>query len=159
MAHLLPGTKICIFKNKNCLEQNKSIVTVWRTSSKNPCSFHVEIKSTLKLGNACYHSEQNFFSSNSLYRIMKIKIQRNIILPVLLFWCDIWSLSLKEEHILGSLRIGCWERYLDLREIKRLGSEEDYITRSFMICTPHQKLFVWWNHEEWDGWSTYTYAG
>jgi hypothetical protein len=40
-----------------------------------------EIKSRLKLGNACYHSVQNL-SSSLLSKNLKIKIYRTIILPV-----------------------------------------------------------------------------
>jgi hypothetical protein len=29
---------------------------------------------------------------------MKIKIYRTITLPVVLFWCEIWSLTLREEN-------------------------------------------------------------
>jgi hypothetical protein len=54
--------------------EKKSTVTVWQTSLSNPYSIYVEIKSTRKLGNACYDLEQNIFSSSSLYKNMKIKI-------------------------------------------------------------------------------------
>ena len=43
-----------------------------------------EIKSRLKLGNACYHSVQNLLSSSLLSKNLKIKIYRTIILPVVL---------------------------------------------------------------------------
>jgi hypothetical protein len=45
-------------------------------------SIQEEIKSRFKLGNACYHSVQNLFSSRLLSRNLKIKIYRSIILPV-----------------------------------------------------------------------------
>jgi len=38
-----------------------------------------EIKSRLRLGNACYHSVQNFLSSRLLSKNLKIKIYRTII--------------------------------------------------------------------------------
>jgi len=41
-----------------------------------------EIKSRLKLGNACYYSVQNILSSSLLFKNVKIKIYRTIILPV-----------------------------------------------------------------------------
>jgi sorting nexin-29 len=47
-------------------------------------SIHEEIKSRLKSGNACYHSVQNLLSSSLLSKNVKIKIYRNIILPVVL---------------------------------------------------------------------------
>jgi len=45
-------------------------------------SIPAEIKSRLRLGNACYHSVQNHLSSRLLFKNLKIKIYRTIILPV-----------------------------------------------------------------------------
>jgi hypothetical protein len=59
---------------------------------------HEEIKSTLNLGNACYHSFQNILSSHLLSKNIKIKIQETAILPVVLYGCKTWSLTLREEH-------------------------------------------------------------
>ena len=56
------------------------------------------LKSRLKLGNACYHSMQNLLSSSFLSKNLKIKIYRTIILPVVLYGCETWSLTLREEH-------------------------------------------------------------
>ena len=57
-----------------------------------------EIKSRLRLGNACYHSVQNLLSSRFLSKNLKIKIHRTIILPVVLYGCETWSLTLQEER-------------------------------------------------------------
>jgi hypothetical protein len=54
-------------------------------------SIQKEIKSRLKLGNACYHSVQNLLSSRLLSKNLKIKIYRIIILPVVLYGCETWS--------------------------------------------------------------------
>ena len=40
---------------------------------------------------------QNLLSSNLLSKNIKIKIYRTIILPVVLYGCETWSLSLREE--------------------------------------------------------------
>jgi len=61
-------------------------------------SIQEEIKSNLKLGNACYHSVQNILSSRLLSKNLKIKIHRTIILPVVLYGCETWLLTLKEER-------------------------------------------------------------
>ena len=53
----------------------------------NQNSIPEEIKSRLRSGNACYHSVQNILSSRLLSKNLKIKINRNIILPVVLYWC------------------------------------------------------------------------
>jgi len=60
-----------------------------------------EIKSRLRSGNACYHSVQNLLSSRLLSKNLKIKIQRTIILPVVLYGCEAWSLTLREERKLS----------------------------------------------------------
>jgi hypothetical protein len=57
-------------------------------------SIQEEIKSRLKLGNACYLSVQNLLSSILLSINLKIKIHRNIILSVVLYGIEIWSLTL-----------------------------------------------------------------
>ena len=59
-------------------------------------SIQEEIKSRMKLGNACYHSVQNVLSSRLLSKNLKIKIYRTIILPVVLYGCETWSLTLRE---------------------------------------------------------------
>ena len=61
-------------------------------------SIQEEIKSRLKLGNACYHSVQNLLFSRLLSKNLKIKIYRTIILPVVLYGCETWSLTLREER-------------------------------------------------------------
>ena len=60
-------------------------------------SIAVQIKSRLEPGNACYHSVQNRFSSRLLSKNLKIKIYRTVILPVVLYGCETWSLRLREE--------------------------------------------------------------
>ena len=57
-----------------------------------------EIKSRLRSGNACYHSVQNLLSSRLLSKKLKIKIYITIILPVVLYGCEAWSLTLREER-------------------------------------------------------------
>ena len=58
------------------------------TTLTNQNSVREEIKSRLKLGNACYHSVQNLLSSSLLSKILKIKIYRTIIFPILLYGCE-----------------------------------------------------------------------
>jgi hypothetical protein len=46
-------------------------------------------KNRPKSGNACYHSVQHLLSS---------RVYKTIILPVALYGCETWSLTLREEH-------------------------------------------------------------
>ena len=64
------------------------------TTLTNQNSIQEEIKSRLKSGNACYHSVQKLLLSKDL----KIKVYRSIILPLVLYGCETWSLTLREEH-------------------------------------------------------------
>ena len=41
---------------------------------------------------------QNLFSSSLLFKNVKIKIHRTIILPAVLYGCETWSLTLREER-------------------------------------------------------------
>src|SRR5215469_4078606 len=68
------------------------------TKLTNQSSIQEEIKSRLKLGNACYYSVQNLLSSSLLSQNLKIKIYRTITLPVVLYGCETWSLTLREER-------------------------------------------------------------
>jgi hypothetical protein len=66
------------------------------TTLTNQNDTHDEIKSRLNSGNACYHSVQIVFPSH--IKKLKIKIYRTVILPVVLYGCETWSLTLREEH-------------------------------------------------------------
>jgi hypothetical protein len=64
----------------------------------NQNDIHGEIKSRLNWGNACYYSVQNLLSSRLIPKNLKIKIYKTVILPVVLYGCETWSLTLGEEH-------------------------------------------------------------
>ena len=46
----------------------------------------------------CYHSVQNLLSSRLLSKNLKTMTYRTIILPVVLYGCKTWSLTLREER-------------------------------------------------------------
>ena len=93
------------------------------TTFTNQNSLQEEIKSRLKSGNACYHSVQNLLSSSLLYKNLKIKIYRTIILPVVLYGCETWSLTLREEHRL---------REFENRVLRRIFGLKDEVTREWI---------------------------
>jgi hypothetical protein len=65
---------------------------------KNRNDIHDEIKTRLNSGNDCSYSVQDLLFSHLISRNLKIKIYKTIILLVVLYGCEIWSLTLREEH-------------------------------------------------------------
>jgi hypothetical protein len=79
-----------------------------------------EIKRRLNSGNAWYHSVQKLLSSRLLSNNVKFRIYKTIILPVVLYGCETWSLTLKEEHRL---------RVFQNRVLRRIfGPKRDEVT-------------------------------
>jgi glutamate synthase domain-containing protein 1 len=68
-----------------------------------------EIKRRLNSGNACYHSVQNLLSFRLLSKSIKTRIYKTVILPVVLYGCETWSLTLREEHRLRVFENGVEE--------------------------------------------------
>jgi hypothetical protein len=100
-----------------------------------------EIEKRLNSGRACYHSVQNLLSSCLLPKNVKIRICKTVILPVILYGCETWSLTLEKEHrlrlfesrvlrrIYGPKKdevIGCW-RKLHNEELQNLCSSPSII--------------------------------
>jgi len=84
-------------------------------------SIQKDIKSRLKSRNARCHSVQNFLSSSLLFKYLKIKIHRTIILTIVLYGCETWSLTFREER-----RLRVFENRV-LRKIFR--PKRDEVTR------------------------------
>ena len=93
------------------------------TTLTNQNSIQEEINSRLNSGNACYHSVQNLLSFSLLSTNIQIKIYRTIILPVFLFGCATWLLTLREE---------CRLQVFENRVLRRIfGPKKDKVTREW----------------------------
>jgi hypothetical protein len=57
-----------------------------------------EITRRLNSGNVCYHSVQNLLSSHLLSRNVNSRIYKIIILRAVLYGCETWFLTLREEY-------------------------------------------------------------
>jgi len=66
-------------------------------ASGTPCI----IEDRLKSRNACFNSVQNLLSSSLLARHLKFKVHRTIILPLVLYGCETWSLTQTERRRMG----------------------------------------------------------
>jgi len=68
--------------------------------------------------NAFYHSVQNLLSSSLLSKDLYIKIYINIVMPVVLYGCETWSFTLREERRLSAFENRVLKRIFGLR-VKR----------------------------------------
>jgi len=113
----------------------------------------VYIYNRLRSGNACYHSVQNLLSSSLLPKNLKIKIYISVILPVVLYGCETWSLTLREERRL---------RVFENRVLRRIfGSERDEVTGewrklhkeelNYPYCSPSIVLVITSRRMRWAG--------
>jgi hypothetical protein len=72
----------------------------------------------LNSGNACCHSVQNLLSSPLLSKNVKIRLYKTIMLPLVLYWYETRSLTLKEE---------CRLRVLENRVLRIFGPRRDEV--------------------------------
>jgi hypothetical protein len=81
--------------------------------------FHILYNIT-KSAEINYHSVQNLLSSWLLSKNIKFRIYRIVILPVVLYGCETWSLTLRVEHRL---------RVFENRVLRRIfGPKGDEVT-------------------------------
>ena len=113
------------------------------TTLTNQNSIQEEIKSRLKLGNACYYSVQNLLSSRLLSQNLKIKVYITTMLPVVLYGCETWSLTLKEVRRLRVFENRVSRRVFGPKRDEEQGNGENYIMRSLGIFTPYPILCGW----------------
>ena len=102
------------------------------TTLMNQNSIQEEIKSRLKSGIACYHSVQKLLSSSWLFKNIKIKKSISIILPIVLYGCETWSVTLLEEHRMWVFENRVLRRIFGLKnhmvtaELRRLQNKQLY---------------------------------
>jgi hypothetical protein len=97
-------------------------------------------------GNACYQSAQNLLSSRLLSKNVKLRIYRTTILPVVLYGCETWSLTLRESH-----RLMTFENRVPRRIFGRKKDGENCIMRRFVTYILRQVQLEWSYQGGWDG--------
>jgi hypothetical protein len=108
------------YQNWNTKIANRSPFKYFGMTVTNKNLIQEEIKRRLNYGNACYHSVQNLLYSCLLLKNIKISIYRTIILPVVLYGCETWSLTRRDEHRL---------RVFENRVLRRIfGSKRNEVT-------------------------------
>jgi hypothetical protein len=97
-------------------------------------------KSRLNSGNACYHSVQSLLSFRLLSRSVKVKIYKTIIMPAVLYGCETWTLTLREEHRLRVFENRVLRRIFRLKRDEKQENAGSCTVRSFIFCTHSQIL-------------------
>jgi hypothetical protein len=86
---------------------------------------HEKIKSRLNSGNSYYHSVENILSPRMLYKNVKINMYETGVLPVVLYGCKTWSLTLRDDErmelfqnrVLRRLFGPKWNEIIDWRKL------------------------------------------
>ena len=74
---------------------------------------------------------------------LTIKIYRTIILPLVLYGCETWTLTLREERRLRVFENRVLRRVFGPKRDEVRENGENYIMRSLVICTPYRILCGW----------------
>jgi hypothetical protein len=69
---------------------------------------------------------------------VEVGIYKTIILPVVPYWCETWSLTVREEHKLRVFENKVLRRIFGPKSDRVLEGGENCIMSSFVICTLRQ---------------------
>ena len=72
---------------------------------------------------------------------LSVLIYRTIILPVVFYGCETWSLTLREEHRLREFENRVLRRIFGPKRDEMTGEWRKLHTRNLMICITHPLLF------------------
>jgi hypothetical protein len=128
-------------QNQNIRIANESFVNVTKfkylgTTLTNQNGIYDETSNRLNSGKACYHSVQNLLSSRLVQKNLKIKINKTVIFPVVLYECETWSLTFREKQRLMVSENTVLRRIFGPKR-EEDGSWRNCITMKFTACILH----------------------
>ena len=93
-----------------------------------------EIKCRINMGNACYYSPDNILLSSLLSKKLKVNTYKTIILPVVLYSFETWSLTFREDQRLRVFENKVVKMIFGAKRDVITGNGESYIMLSYMHC-------------------------
>ncbi|KAJ4433782.1 hypothetical protein ANN_16094 [Periplaneta americana] len=100
-----------------------------------------EIKRRINMGNACYYSVEKLLSSSLLSKNLKVRIYKTVILPVVLYGCETWTLTLREEH-----RLRVFENKLRMicdAAVNKKPALTSFQADRFLLYNPPRRFFIY----------------
>ena len=94
-----------------------------------------EIKLRINMGNACYYLLEKILSSHLLSKKLKVNTYKTIILPVVLYWRETWSPTLREEQRLRAFENKVLKKIFEAKGDKITGEWSKL--HSVGICALH----------------------
>ena len=128
-----------VIQNQNVVNGNLSFENVKKfrylgVTVTNTNDIREEMKLRINMRNACYYSVEKILSFRLLSKKFKVKTYKTIILPFVLYGCETWYLTLREEHGLRLIENEVFRKiaYFGPRETKLEENGESYIGLSYM---------------------------
>ena len=128
-----------VIQNQNIVIENLSFENVEKfrylgVTVTNTNDIREEIKRRINMGNPCYYSLEKILSSHLLSKKLKVNTYKTIILLVVFYGCETWSLTLREEHRLRVFENKALRKIYGAKRDAIRGEWKSYITLSYMHC-------------------------
>ena len=111
------------------------------TTLKYQNSIQKEIKNKFKSRNSCCLSVQNLLTSSLLSKNIKVEIYGKIVLPIVLYGCEILSLKLRGEIMMRVFKNRVLRRIFGPKRDEVTGEWRKLHNESLIICIPHPIFF------------------
>ncbi|KAJ4433184.1 hypothetical protein ANN_15441 [Periplaneta americana] len=89
-----------------------------------------EIKRRINMGNVWYYSVEKLLSSSLLSKQLKVRIYMTVILPVILYGCETWTPTVREEQSLRMFENEVLKKIFVAKKDEVTGEWKSYTTQN-----------------------------